>query len=156
MRLHGLDLYSYTLTLCPAEQHQHNQLVAVRKPADIVFIPPSVVLVGEAVVEQRLRVCQRSEHPAVDVGKSGGDSADGFHAGIAHRLLWMPVWSCQTGQLWKGFCRHVWHSVKLFKCNGGLDVRSDSFRRYIPSGAEHSQLGRLGFSGSSSSTARIA
>ena len=56
MRLGGLDLYPYTFAFGPTGQHQHHQFFAVWKPADIVLIPPLVVLVVKAVVMQRLSV----------------------------------------------------------------------------------------------------
>ena len=47
---------------------------------------PLVVLTAEAVVEQRLRVCQRTEHAAVDVRERCRDSAYGFQTSILNCL----------------------------------------------------------------------
>ena len=52
-------------------QHENQQFVAMQQLAYVVGILPLIVLVFEAVDKQRLRVDQRTEHPAVDVGESG-------------------------------------------------------------------------------------
>ena len=65
VRLDGLNLFPYTFAFGPAAQHQHHQFFAVWKPADIALIPPLVVFVVEAAVEQRPWVCQRAEYSSL-------------------------------------------------------------------------------------------